>query len=976
MVGGTADPGLRPGTLAGRQAECEVIAQALGRLADGRSQVVELTGDPGIGKTRLLTELARQAAERGFGVLDGRAQHSGERVPFYALVDALDDYLAGLDLRGLEADRDVLASIFPSLRRPGMENAGAACERYRLFRAVRVLLESLASPALVLLLDDMQWADEDTAELVAQLLCQPPRRPVLLALAYRWRQAPGRLRAAVATARGDDPPACLRLGPLSEAEAGLMLGGRGSRSWRRAIYRASGGNPFYLDALARQAQGQGADDGEPGNTAGGELPPAVASALIAELLALSPAGQLAARSAAVIGDPFCVSSVGQVSGLEPDRAAAAIGELAAADLIRPIEPTRLFAFRHAIVRRAVYESANPAWRVGAHGRAAAALRRCGAPLTEQAHHIERAAEFGDLGAVSLLAQAAGAVRAQAPGTAAQWLEAALRLLPEGAGTEEQRTALLLQLAFALGASGHPRESRDTLHAVLGQLDGDRPDRRAEAVTFCALMERRLSRHEEARALLLAELSAVADQDTAAAAALKFELGSGELAAGNPAAARRWAQDALPVAERYGPAGLRAAVLGLLAKTEAISSDVGSAVSHVTAAASLLDGMLDGELERRPEAALLVGWSEFLLDRPRSALRHLDRGLALAHRGGRALTGAPLLIGRILALRATGQLAEASVAAEDAVELASLSGHDEHRTAALALRSWVATWTGDLEVARAAAAVAGEQWPRHSRGWRAFLAARTLSDARLAMGDPEGCLALATSAAVTEPPDAADWARIGWYEVLTRAELAAGHPPAAVRWADAAVATARRRDLPGCTGLALLARAQALAVTDPATASGYAAAARDALNGAGMVLDAGRAALVNAAALAARGGRDEASAQAQAAQLVFESCGAGPYARKAASLRRRIAARGPRGQPGPGGGAGRTALSALTRREQQVASLVSQGLTNRRIAQRLHVTDKTIEMHLSNIFAKLGVSSRTETAAAVIRGQLPAHLAGG
>jgi DNA-binding NarL/FixJ family response regulator len=245
-----------------------------------------------------------------------------------------------------------------------------------------------------------------------------------------------------------------------------------------------------------------------------------------------------------------------------------------------------------------------------------------------------------------------------------------------------------------------------------------------------------------------------------------------------------------------------------------------------------------------------------------------------------------------------------------------------------------------------------------------------------MGDPEGCLALATSAAVTEPPDAADWARIGWYELLTRAELAAGHPPAAFRWADAAVATARRRDLPGCTGLALLARAQALAATDAATAAGYAAAARDALNDAGMVLDAARAALVNAAALAARGVRDQASAQAQTAQSVFESCGAGPYARRAASLRRRIAARGSRGQAEAGNGAGRTALSALTRREQQVASLVSQGLTNRRIAQRLHVTDKTIEMHLSNIFAKLGVSSRTETAAAVIRGHLPAHLAGG
>jgi DNA-binding NarL/FixJ family response regulator len=285
---------------------------------------------------------------------------------------------------------------------------------------------------------------------------------------------------------------------------------------------------------------------------------------------------------------------------------------------------------------------------------------------------------------------------------------------------------------------------------------------------------------------------------------------------------------------------------------------------------------------------------------------------------------------------------------------------------------VAAWTGDLDTARAAAAVAAEQWPRHARGWRAFLAARSLSDARLAMGDAEGCLALATSAAVTEPPDAAEWARVGWYELLTRAELAAGHPPAAVRWADAAAATARRRDLPGCTGLALLARAQALIATDPPGAAGYAAAARDALNGAGMVLDGARATLVNASALAARGDRDQASAQAQAAQSVFESCGAGPFARQAASLRRRIAACGSRGRPTRDNAAGRTVMSGLTRREQQVASLVSQGLTNRRIAQRLHVTDKTIEMHLSNIFAKLGVSSRTETAAAVIRGSLAAR----
>jgi hypothetical protein len=223
--------------------------------------------------------VARRAGERGFLVLDGRARHSGGRVPFYALVEALDDHLAGLGSCGREADRDVLGSVFPSLRRPGLENVTLVGGRYRLFRAVRALLESLASPELVLLLDDMQWADEDTAELLAQLLRQPPRRPVLLALAYRWRQAPARLRAAVAAARSAYPPAYLRLGPLSEAEAEAMLEGRGSRAWRRAVYQASGGNPFYLDALIRRAGEQGpAADGRPG-AAGGELPPAVAAAI-------------------------------------------------------------------------------------------------------------------------------------------------------------------------------------------------------------------------------------------------------------------------------------------------------------------------------------------------------------------------------------------------------------------------------------------------------------------------------------------------------------------------------------------------------------------------------------------------------------------------------------------------------------------------------------------------------------------------
>ena len=452
----------------------------------------------------------------------------------------------------------------------------------------------------------------------------------------------------------------------------------------------------------------------------------------------------------------------------------------------------------------------------------------------------------------------------------------------------------------------------------------------------------------------------------AAAAVEYELGCGELTGGDLTTSRRWAEEALAALRSGGTPGLRAAVLGLLAITEATSGDVPNALAHLGDGASLLDGMLDGELEQRLDAALWVGCGEFFLERHHSALRHLDRGLALAHENGQVLAVAPLLIGRVLVLLGTGQLADASTAAEEAVEVATSAGSDEQRGAALALRCWVATLTGDLNVAHTTEAAAVEQPPVSLNSWLAVLAVGALSSARLAMGDPEGCLALAAAGAALPGPTA--WARVGWCELLTRAELAAGRRRAATQWAKAAMVSANQVNLPGRAGLALLARAQAITATDPDAACDLAVAARRALSDAGMVLDAARATLANALALAARGDLDQASDTAGAAQAIFESCGAGPLAHQAAGLRRRLAASGSRNNGGRDDAAGRGVLTGLTRREQEVASLVSQGLTNRRIARCLHVTEKTIEKHLANVFAKLGVSSRTEAAAAVIRGQ--------
>jgi DNA-binding NarL/FixJ family response regulator len=187
-------------------------------------------------------------------------------------------------------------------------------------------------------------------------------------------------------------------------------------------------------------------------------------------------------------------------------------------------------------------------------------------------------------------------------------------------------------------------------------------------------------------------------------------------------------------------------------------------------------------------------------------------------------------------------------------------------------------------------------------------------------------------------------------VLTRAELAeGGNIVAAEDWAEQAGAAAAAFGLSGRTGLALLAQAQVYVARRSAAALECAITAREALTGAGLALDAARARLVVGQALA----------EVTAAAETFAACGAVSLVRQVATERRRLASRGPR-----------TGLNALTRREREVASLVSEGLTNGGIARRLYITEKTVEMHLSHIFAKLDASSRAGVAAAVASASRP------
>src|SRR5689334_12124273 len=163
--------------LVGRAQELAELDEALDQVARGEPRFLQIVGEAGIGKSRLLAELARRGESRGCLVLDGRAAEFEQDLPFGLIVAALNDYLGSLDpamLDGLDQDElRELASTFPSLRQPSGPAAttGDGAERYRLHHSIRAVLERLAKrQPLILSLDDVHWADPGSVEVISHLL--------------------------------------------------------------------------------------------------------------------------------------------------------------------------------------------------------------------------------------------------------------------------------------------------------------------------------------------------------------------------------------------------------------------------------------------------------------------------------------------------------------------------------------------------------------------------------------------------------------------------------------------------------------------------------------------------------------------------------------------------------------------------------------------------------------------------------------
>jgi predicted ATPase/DNA-binding NarL/FixJ family response regulator len=954
--------------IVGRADELGLLDDELVELDQGRAAAVELVGEPGIGKTRLLAELAARAEARGHLVLSGSASELERDLPFWVFVDALDAYVQGFDPRRLDLlDEDVraeLSHVFPALSAHAVNQVETPQhERYRTHRAVRALLELLAATKpLVLQLDDLHWADSGSVELVGALLRRPPTAPVLLALAVRPRQVPERLSAALDRAHRDRRLTRLELGALTRSEARELLGEGVEDAVATALYQESGGNPFYLEQLARvPGHGLQHSPAVPELSLGDlDVPPMVAAALTEELALLSAGTRRVLEGAAVAGDPFEPELAAAAAAVTEVSAMDAVDELLQLDLLRTTDVPRRFRFRHPLVRRAVYEATPSGWRLGAHERCAETLAAAGATASARAHHVERSAREGDVGAGALLREAGEQTAPRAPATAARWLAGALRLLPPTAPAEE-RVELLLAHAGALTAAGRFVDSHSVLLEAIAIVPADSHALHAKLARACAGVESLLGQQEQAGDRLARALKRLPDQDSREAVTLMLQLTVNALWRTRYEAMHDWAERALKAARQLGDSPLTAAALAELALADSMMGAAERAESNRSEAAALVDSLSDDELARHLEAATWLAGVELYLDRYAEADLHANRALAVARASGQGELFLLLVATLGGVWRQRGKLAEAGELLDGGIEAARLLGNTHALVWTLLSRSASALRMGNVELALATAEESVDLSQHADSNFHAAEAAADLGAALLETGQPKPAVeVLLGSAGGEELVLIAGSPRVRYLEVLTRCWLALGRHAQAKRAAASAERWASAVRLPMAAAWAdRAAAAVALHAGDPARAAEQALSSAAAADEIGAPVEAALARTLAGRALAQAGERHRAATELQRAARDFETCGALRYRDEAERELRKLGHHiHRRTRPGEADAAG---LESLTERELQVARLAAEGKTNPQIAAELFLSKKTVETHLHNIFRKLDVASRVALA---------------
>lgn len=927
----------RPGPtpLVGRDREASWLRGASGAAADGSGAARLLLGAPGLGKTALLTELCdatsgpvrvlraaatRGRAESGFGVVrellgpDAAARAAtlpgGARWAQAALADPGTDRTDGGSAVGA---------------------VGAVPELHGALHALYWLTVDLTGDGpLLLVVDDLQWSDDESLAFLGFLLRRLSGLPLGVVLAARPGPGggPGERLTGIAAAAGD---AVRTLAPLDRDDvrrlAALRAGAPPDESRLDTLVRVSGGNPLLVEQLVPDGGGE--------IVLPAEASEEVVDDLVEHQVRLGGAAPTAV-ALAVVGEAGedLLAAVARVPTATVRESLAA---LAACGLTLPGRA----AFRHDRLRGAVLRRcAGPGELDTLRRRAGRVLSDAGSPAELVAGILEPLPAPPEPWMVDVFAEAAdSAARRGAPGTEARLLDLVVRARPDD-------VEVRLRLAATIGqrdpdrALDHLQHALDVAHDMAG---------RARAAAAFAMTALAVQRAPEGVELLERVLTELDGDTTPAAAELRTHLEAALLVVGldekrtvAPTMAR---MRAMSVPEGRTPAERQK----LAMMTVATAMQGGPAVAAVDGARRVLladDGGLGGWAALASSLVLRLG------DETAESDAVLDRLVVAARDRASAWTYALVTGTRSTNRLATGDLLEAELDALAALEITSRETWSDNAVVPTIALASVRVHRGDP--AGAEELLDGISRPRtEDFAWEYHDLLMVRAGARAVAGDTEGALRTyehcgrsLAEAGIANPVFAPWWAEAA----MLLGDLGRHREAAAA--AEHGEELADRWGTPRGAGLALLAAAAA----DPARAHPLLAEAVDALERSPARLDQARARRRLGTELLRQGRVRAARSQLRTAAQLAARCGAVHEAGTARDLL--VAAGGrmrrPRGSP----------LDSLTAAEHRVVRLAAEGLRNREIAEALFVTLRTVEVHLTGAYRKLGVADRSALTALV------------
>lgn len=909
---------ISPTPLVGRRDELAALTEIVrSRRGGGRLVVVE--GEAGIGKSRLIAATARLASNAGLAVLVSGAEELEAHRPFGAIIDCIG--AERLD------DRSMTGEL-------GLDRAGE-----RLFRVAETMIECLdrlcAATSVMVIIEDIHWADPGTLGVLARVAAEIEQYPAALVVTARPQPRSPQLNRLLGLfgARG---AVHLRVGPLDQHSCERLLASLvGASPGPRLVQHAAraGGNPLFLGELvgALLASGAIVYEADRAELADDVATPSLPLTILQRLSVVAPDVLELLGIAAVIGVSFTADDLALLARRPVSSLVAALRSAQLAGVLA--ERGERLAFRHELVRDALYNDLALTVRRGLHAEYAAALMAAGRPPEAVAEHALRAAAPGDERAAASIVSVARDLVGRAPGPAVDLYQQAIRLSASPAAMRER---LLPELAEALIAAGQLGEGeRVCREALRRDLDPEWAGRLRLNLMFLLL---RLGRTRDAvhEGSARGAVDAPNRQRIAALATLaRAFLGEATFAV----------EAARVVLDTSDDELARALATNTLALAADGRGAFGEAAELVTPVVRWVDRSGSrAAFEARPH--LILSLMQMRLDQFADAQLTIQRGRHIAESLGVA-DALPLFHGQqALLYFHCGQLDDALAELDTQVRLVE---HLEMAWQAPAegLSALIAIHRGDLAAAERHLSAAERGLTHGSAPYGIDLI--TLARARLleATGDTEAAFDV-IAGAVTASVAA------GVLTFVPMLGLELVHLAAATDPARAVVAIDCLDQVTQLNPPADSLRAYALA------AHGLVDGDRDALvtavellRGSGRVLEAARVA-EDVAAVSGTG----SDGLLDAAREAYQNCRADrDLARVEAALRRQgtwRGARGTRNRPERG-------WQALTDTELKVVRLVAERLTNPEIAQRMFISRRTVQTHVSHALAKLGVATRRELA---------------